>query len=395
MQASSKHRLTGLLLAALFLTASAWAQTPVKPYAEINPNAVSYNGPGRSVPDDLPGATIHVGRLAATTGPRKAEGTALIQAAQMAIGDESTRPLPGGRRLVLVTRDENGLWGRASSEIVHMVFDDGAVAVVTSVDGVAAHVAEQIATKIGVPTLTLSTDDTTTEINLPWIFRIGPSDATQARLFAQSIYRQRGLRRVLLITESDHDGRVGGEEFLKAVQALGALEPTRVEVRQPLSNAEEIIKQMRDAEAVVFWTGPALALRLLNQAREAGTLPPAYLSRKAAQASFQDLERPSCRTCPEKPAELWTVASREAEIAARRDFKQRYEKQFGAAPSLASAQAYDAVCVLAAALRKSGPNRARLRDALADVSDFPGVSGIVSFDHAGNDTAQAVLVRAN
>ena len=56
-------------------------------------------------------------------------------------------------------------------------------------------------------------------------------------------------------------------------------------------------------------------------------------------------------------------------------------------------QAYDAIHLMAAALRQSGPNRARLRDRLAETKNFAGVSGVVSFDHAGNDLAAVTLAR--
>jgi branched-chain amino acid transport system substrate-binding protein len=74
-------------------------------------------------------------------------------------------------------------------------------------------------------------------------------------------------------------------------------------------------------------------------------------------------------------------------------FRDRYRERFGDEPSLTAAEAYDAVRVLAASLRKSGPNRARLRDALNQVSTFNGASGIISFDHAGNDMTQTTLMR--
>jgi len=60
---------------------------------------------------------------------------------------------------------------------------------------------------------------------------------------------------------------------------------------------------------------------------------------------------------------------------------------------MGAAQAYDAVHVLAASLRQSVPNRARLRDALSQVSAFPGAAGLISFDHAGNDLTAVTLTR--
>jgi branched-chain amino acid transport system substrate-binding protein len=76
---------------------------------------------------------------------------------------------------------------------------------------------------------------------------------------------------------------------------------------------------------------------------------------------------------------------------ARQNFTARFQARTGTAPSAAAAQVYDAVRLVASSLRQSGPNRARLRDSLAKVADFPGVSGTISFDGAGNNQAAVTL----
>ena len=212
-----------LLCAALLVWGSpALPQTPPQPYAVIPRDAVNYSGPDRDASHDLRGIEIKIGLLAPLTGPRQNEGKALLQAAQLAIEDEAARPFPAGRRLSIVARDQSDSWGRATNEIVRLVFDDQVAALVTSLDGDSAHLAEQVGNKVGIPIVTLSTDPSTTQINLPWIFRLAPTDTQQAGAFARDIYIERKLQKVVLITESDHDGRVGGEEFQKAAHALSA-----------------------------------------------------------------------------------------------------------------------------------------------------------------------------
>jgi ABC-type branched-subunit amino acid transport system substrate-binding protein len=90
---------------------------------------------------------------------------------------------------------------------------------------------------------------------------------------------------------------------------------------------------------------------------------------------------------------IWIVTPRLAESPLRENFEKRFRERAGALPTPAAAQAYDAVRILAAALRRSGPNRARLRDALAELSPYAGASGVISFDHAGNDLSDVTLVR--
>jgi len=444
---SNRTRRLEFLLAALLVSGVVGlAQAPTQPYAAINRDAVTYAGPGRDAGHDLAGAAIKIGFLAPLQGPRKAEGDALLRAAQLALEDEASNPLPDGRRLALAIRDESGPWGRASSEIARLVFDDQAVALITSADGGAAHLAEQISNKIGVPVLTLSTDKTTTQINLPWIFRLGPSDETQARAFAYNIYRERGLKRVVLVTERDHDGRVGGEEFEKAaseVRNLGASSsprkpsnvptPVRVVLDTVLPNLASAVKEMQQAEALVFWTGPETAAKLLAQVRALSPSVPIYLCRKAAQGSVLPTLTPAesaARTfrsaavdappgpkpadsegqdaatlaqtsrsaehlspAGQSPGGIWIVVSGLGDTAARESLARRYQERFACPLTLAAAQAYDAVRIIAAAFRHSGPNRARLRDAFAQLSSFAGVSGIISFDHAGNNPAPVALVQ--
>jgi branched-chain amino acid transport system substrate-binding protein len=365
------------------------ASPPPKPYAAIDRQAINYSGPDREVTRDLPGQEIKIGILIPLQGVRKAEGQAILQAAQWAIEDESASPLPEGRRLALVARDETGLWGRASSELARLVVDDNAVALVTSTNGSAAHLAEQVGNRLGVPVLALSTDSSTTQINIPWFFRLAPDDAEQARVFAEDLYRRRGFERIALVTERDHDGRVGGEEFEKAAQRLQMPAPTRVEVDLARGDWDQVSAKIAESQpqAVILWIGPEAAARLLEHSESHLSGTPVYACRKALSEPFLSL------AAQDTGGSIWLVAPSGERSTARREFSQRYRTRTGYAPSPAAAEAYDAVRLIAAGVRRAGPNRARLRDELVKVSAFSGASGIISFDGAGNNQADVALVK--
>jgi branched-chain amino acid transport system substrate-binding protein len=345
---------------------------------------VDYAGPGRDARHDLEGPAIKIGLLAPLSGPRQDEGKALLEAAQLASEDEAASPLPQGRRLSIVARDQSGPWGRASNEIVHLVYEDQAVAIITSLDGASAHLAEQVGNKVGIPIVTLSTDPTTTQINLPWIFRLGPSDTQQARVFARDIYLARKLKQVILITENGHDGRVGGEEFQKAARTLYAPPAVQLTIDAAHWNPDALVRQIaaQKPEALVFWTGHEMAAGLVPRFRKSLPMAPIYLCHEAAQGRLEiDQEN------------IWVVTPRLPASPLRESFEKRYRARAGTFPSPAATQAYDAVRLLAAALHRSGPNRARLRDALATLSNYPGASGVIAFDHAGNDLSEVTLAR--
>jgi branched-chain amino acid transport system substrate-binding protein len=390
-----------LPFAFLFFTTLSFAQSP---YAAMDRGGVTYSGPGRDKGHDLGGTETCLGLLAPLSGPRQAEGKALRRGAEMAIEEENAVALPAGRRLALSIADESGPWGRASSQAARLLFEDHVLAIVTSADGGSAHLAEQLANKISVPILTLSSDATTTEINLPWIFRLGLTDAAQARAFAQHIYRRRKLERVVLAAQDDHDGRLGGDEFVKAARALNAPPPIRITAGPAVMDGNTLVSlldkdgtgvvmaSLRAAEAVVIWSDTATADLILPLLERALPSAPIYLCRKAAQT--QPLLSPhtlsgglSLVGRSAEPGGVWTPAAADAAFVGV--FAKRYRRRFGEEPGMGAAQAYDAVRILAASLRVSGSNRARLRDALVQVSGFVGVSGTVSFDHAGNNISLA------
>ena len=371
--------------AALLVCGSpALPQTSPRPYAVIPRDTVNYSGPGRDSSHDLPGSEIKIGLVVPLTGPHQDEGKALLEAAKLAVEDDAARPFPGGRRLSIVARDQSDSWGRATNEIVRLVFDDQAAVLLTSLDGDSAHLAEQVGNKVGIPIVTLSTDPSTTQINLPWIFRLAPTDTQQAGAFARDIYFERRLKKVILITNSNHDGRIGGGEFQKAARALSAPPFDQIQIEPAASNPDSTENQILAArpEALVFWTGPETASRLLPGLLKALPSAQYYLSQEAAQIRLRFDQR-----------NVWIVASKLEAKPLRESFEQRYRAKTGDFPVPAAAQAYDAVRILAASLRSSGPNRARLRDALAALSDYQGVSGSVAFDHAGNDRSEFTLAR--
>jgi len=67
-----------------------------------------------------------------------------------------------------------GLWGKASSELVKLVYDPDVIGVVTT-DRAASHLAEQLAVKVMFPVVAISADPTLTSTNVPWIFRLEES----------------------------------------------------------------------------------------------------------------------------------------------------------------------------------------------------------------------------
>ncbi len=398
------QRLLPVLMMMAVLTASvatpraaAQSKAAAVPYDSIATDGETYAGPARGSTWDETGSTMTIGLLAPMHGAEAAEGEALVAAAKMALKDSTQRPFPGGRHVVLAIGDESGpAWGHVSDVILQLVLRQNVVALITSTDGTDTHVSEQVGNRIGVPILTLSNDATTTQIDIPWIFRVGPSDLQQAQSIAQNIYRKRGLNKVMVIFSEDHDGRGGAAAMRQAAISMGAAMPEELALDPLRADLSSVVRRMQacSPQASVLWTRADAAQSLSPMLPAAGVSAMVYLSQQAARAG-SELTLTSTRDKGESAANsfsTWTIAARGEETALQNSFATRYFQQTGRPPSAAAAEAYDAVCLTVHALRAAGPNRARMRDQLAQTRDYSGASGTISFDREGNNTTQVHLV---
>jgi ABC-type branched-subunit amino acid transport system substrate-binding protein len=147
------------------------ADTPPAPYARVAEDGVDYAGPHRP---DAPKGPVYV----VLFGPA-ADQAAKSPEMQAALSNSASN----GKAWTLlpVASDQN--WGAASTQLVHALMDEHAIAIV-ALDRNAAHLAEQLSLKAFVPVLALSSDKTLTSTNVPWIFRLPPetTPATAVRL---------------------------------------------------------------------------------------------------------------------------------------------------------------------------------------------------------------------
>jgi branched-chain amino acid transport system substrate-binding protein len=77
-----------------------------------------------------------------------------------------------------------------------------------------------------------------------------------------------------------------------------------------------------------------------------------------------------------------------------RRFVDAYHKRYGADPDSIAALSYDAVRLLADAIRRAGSTEGkRVRDALAGTKDFDGVTGRITMDADRNPIKPAVILK--
>jgi hypothetical protein len=114
--------------------------------------------------------------------------------------------------LLPVASDQN--WGAASTQLVHALMDQHALAIV-ALDRDAAHLAEQLALKAFVPVIALSDDKMLTSTNVPWIFRL-PASTTPSKAvrLIEDAAAKSGANPAKLRDELASGRAIDGEVFL-------------------------------------------------------------------------------------------------------------------------------------------------------------------------------------
>lgn len=127
-----------------------------KPYARVGEGGVKYAGPPVA---DAPAGPLRIGVF----GPGAAELTS---------SPDVKRVLDGlNGRYVLVPIESEVPWGKASAELVNLIYQDNALGIISAGRN-PSHLAEQLAVKAFVPLIAVSSDKALANVNIPWIFRL-------------------------------------------------------------------------------------------------------------------------------------------------------------------------------------------------------------------------------
>ena len=173
-----------------------------KEYARVGEDGVQYAGPPIA---DAPSETLRV----SVFGP---------QAEKLAQAPDTVKAVRGlehdGKTWELVGVSSDVPWGKASSQLVHSVYDQNVIAVI-ALDRASSHLAEQIGVKAFVPVIAVSSDRALTSTNIPWIFRLpeGTSLAEALQTLAAAEYRS-GPNRSKIRRELSSGTQLSGVQFL-------------------------------------------------------------------------------------------------------------------------------------------------------------------------------------
>jgi ABC-type branched-subunit amino acid transport system substrate-binding protein len=351
------------------------------PYYEFYQTQVEYNGAARDAATLKPADVdeVRIGFLGPIENhPDQALGQMMLNGAQLAVEEANARGGYGGKPFRLMVHNDAALWGASSNEIVKMAYDEKVWAMLGSISGDSTHIALRVSLKSEVPIVnSAATDPTIPETIIPWYLSTIQDDRMQSYTLARRIYTDLGLTRVALLRVNDRYGRFGVLKFRDAARRLG--HPVSIEQKY-LPGTTDFRRSLgiiadSGAQAIVIWGDQVPTAAILQQMRELKmtqrvfgsyrTMGEAMLAAAGAAAEGMEAVFPYD---PTRDDPLWT------------SFRSRFAKRFDRQPEVFASLAFDTMNVLVDAICRAGLNRGKIRDALAGLEGYKGVTGQMVFD---------------
>ena len=350
----------------------------VEPYYKYWTTRLPFRGPGRDYPDPPNLKSLKVGLLSPPAyGPEGRRGARTRQGVELAFEEANAARRPGELPFEIVFREDAPQWGSAANITVDFA-DNEVLGFLGTIDGDATHVALRVALKIETYMINTSDPDPTlTETQIPWLTRVFPDDRQQCFRLANLVVKQRGCQRIAVLRESSRPGRVGVMHFINYVRRLGFPPVQHLLYKAGRRDLEAQIQAIRAAEpdAVLFYGQPEDIGHAAAAFRKAGIKAQFFGFDRLKDSAFAQTAGPAAEGTtiayffnPSRTDKPWV------------EFVEKFQKRYGEKPDIYAAYGYDGARLMIEAINKVGPNRFRVRDYLAGLEEWDGVTGHMIFD---------------
>lgn len=337
------------------------------------------------------GATWNIGIIGPLTGTASPYGIGQRNGAKLAIDQINAAGGINGRRISGMFIDDANEKVKAAEVARELIYRQGVHLILGSISSDNTMNLQRLCERAQVPLLTsVSTNPFITRVNFAYTFRCLSDDDVQARELANYTTGKLNLRRVAILHDANKYGSQGARTYATIARSLGQTIVTNESYDGGSTNFRIQLERIKAAnpDGLLIWglvNESALAAR---QARELGLNMPIFGGDGMAPDAFLYLAGMAAEgtvlTFPFDPLRGGDLA---------RKFSSEYRQAFGQPPDSFAAHAYDGIMLLAQAIRTSDGTTAGIRDALARINEYQGVTGKGGFDASGNETRPVQLAR--
>lgn len=335
------------------------------------------------------GGSAKIGVIAYLSGGGAAYGEAIRQGLELARDEINAQ---GKVKIELAFEDSKGEKNEAINAANKLIHKDNVVAIIGPTLSGEMFAAGPIANQSGVPVMgTSTTAEGVTDIG-DYIFRNALPESLAIPHAVKKAKDRFNLKKVAVMYSNNNDWAVSGfKTFEKSLKDNG-IETLTVETfadkDTDFSAQLTKIATMKPDALVVASLYQEAAL-IAKKARELGINVPIVGNNGFNSPQF--IKAAGKTADGSIMASPWFPGKDDATV---KKFVASYKEKYKKDPDQFAAQAYDALKIMAVALEKSGSttDRKKLRDSLAAIKDFPGVTGKFAFDAKRNPAMDVTVL---
>ncbi len=320
-----------------------------------------------------------LGYMLPLTGEFSQYGIRFRNSAEMALEAFNRAGRLGGAPVRILYEDTRSDAREATTVARKFVDNPEVVAVLGDFSSSASMAAAQVFAQAGMPQLSQTASHPDYAKISPWQFRNITTQAYEGPFVARWAHGN-GVRRIAVICIQNDWGQSVASNFNDAFKGLGG-EITSTEFFNP-GNREfrtiltKIARERPDGVYLGMFYEDGAAV--LQQKRQLAMRMPFYATSSLYEPKLIELAGTQAAEGLFL-ATSFMVTSPEPHVRA---FVEEYTRRYNQDPNSFSAQAFDAVNIMLEAVARAHPDvtRQRVRDELARTRDFPGVTGVTTFD---------------
>jgi branched-chain amino acid transport system substrate-binding protein len=335
---------------------------------------------------------IKVGEYASLTGKEAGFGQTSHHGVMLAVEEINAAGGVLGRKLDLVTEDNQTKPGESATVVKKLISRDKVVALIGEVSSSRSLEAAPIAQQSKIPMIAPAATNPEVTKKGNYIFRVCFIDPFQGTVMAKFAQNDLKVKKVAIISSVSNAYSVGLAKFFRDTFTKAG---GKIAVEQKYSEGDKDFRAQLTAvkaagvEAVFvpgYYTESALIVR---QARDLGLTIPFLGGDGWEDEQLVKIAGDALNGC--FYSTHFSAENNDPAVAA---FVGKYKKRWnGEVPGAFSALGYDAVYVLADAIKRAGTTEgAKLRDALAATRNVPGASGITTLDQDRNASKPATII---
>ncbi|UCC87849.1 MAG: ABC transporter substrate-binding protein [Anaerolineales bacterium] len=346
--------------------------------------------------------TIKIGINAELTGdiPKVGEGTKF--AAEMWLEDIGGELEVGGKtyKVELVIEDNEAKGESAAAVNSKLITQDEVLVIVGPQASKQAVPAGGVANDNKTPMISPWSTNPATTLDRPWVFRTPFLDPFQGPVVANFATEEFGFTKAAVLYDVASDYPKGLAEFFKQgwedLHGAGSVVAFESFTTGDADFSAQLTKIKESGAEFIFTPQYYNEVALIvQQAHELGWTAPILGSDSWGSAETVEL-------CGEECYGLFFSSHYAAKGAtgATKEFIDRYNEKYGYVPDDVGALTWDTMLIVQQAIQDCGTitgdlakDRQCVRDALAKIKEFPGITGNMTFTEQGDPIKCAVIVR--